>query len=430
MLSIEDNRTLTDTNAGTPMGRMVRSHWIPLMLETEAPEPDDPPQRVKLLGESLVLFRDTQGRFGLLEELCPHRRASLYFGRNEECGLRCIYHGWKFDVDGKCVDLPSEPQQSTFKERVRAKSYPVKAIAGLIWVYMGDDPDAADMPHFEWFDVPEAWRYASRWMQDCNFVQAMEGEIDEAHVSFLHRPLNNPDVSKSSLFGEYFREDGAPRYRVFEAPFGMACGARRTVEGGTSYLWRINHYLLPFYTMIAPSDDQHSRVWRAWIPMDNEHCYVICVTWRDDHEVEQRELDLWRSGTVAHRRTIPGTLRPPENRDNDYLIDRDAQRHTSFSGVHGVRAQDAVVVESAGAIVDRSRENLASSDAAVSALRRRMLRAARITAAGQALETSRNGDLFAIRTFEGLMSTGVDFDKEATIMAAMKMPTGGKEEVS
>jgi phthalate 4,5-dioxygenase len=353
MLSREDNELLARVGPGTPMGALFRRHWLPFLRADELAA-DAPPRRVRLLGECLVGFRDSAGRPGLLGEHCPHRRASLYYGRNEEGGLRCAYHGWKFDVAGRCLDMPSEPAGSNFRHKVRAESYPVLERGGLLWAYLGPAEKRAELPEFEWLGLPAAQRYASRWVQDCNYAQALEGEIDEAHVSFLHRRFDAAGVSKTALTGGYFREDTAPRYTVHETPYGLACGARRSVEGG-QYLWRVNLFLMPCFTLIPPSDDPHSRLFRAWVPADDEHTSVLCVTWRTDGPVSEAELAQWKNGEVAHRKVQEGTAMPAERADNDYLIDREAQRTRSFTGIAGIRAQDAMVTESAGAIVDRPR---------------------------------------------------------------------------
>lgn len=296
------------------------------------------------------------------------------------------------------------------KDRIKAKSYPLTEKAGLIWAWFGEG-EAPELPAFDWMQVDQDARYASRWIQDCNYVQAMEGELDEAHVSFLHRRLDEPNVADDSLIGAYFTEDTAPRWRVVSTPVGLACGARRTVDGGKRFLWRINQFAFPFYTMIAPSDDPNSRLWRAWIPRDDYTCWVICLTWRDDGPVSQAELALWKDGTVAHRRVIPGTTTPEENKDNNYLIDRSAQKTISFTGVHGIRAQDALVVESAGAIVDRSKENLGSSDVAVVALRRTLLE----YAAGS--HVPRGGPLYSVKGYSGYSTSQEDFDKDPAVLS-------------
>lgn len=406
----EENHLLTDTNPGSPMGEMIRSHWIPFACEDELPHADAPPQRIKLLGESLILFRDSEGRLALMDEFCPHRRASLYYGRNEECGVRCVYHGWKFDVNGVCVDMPSEPDSSTLRQKVKIQTYAVKEHAGLAWAYMGSVTPAPELPNFEWMQYPREHLYVSRWQQDCNFVQPMEGDFDEAHVAFLHRRLDNPDVPDESLFGAYFQQDRAPRLKILETEFGVACGARRQVKNRDPYFWRVDLYVMPIYTMIAPSDDQNSRIWRAWIPRDNESCWTICVTWRKDAPPSSEELRLWQEGVVAHRKVIPGTTTPVENKENDYLINRDAQGTSSFTGIEGIRSQDAAVTESAGAIVDRSLETLASGDAPIVAMRRALLRAARGVAEGQLPATSKGGDMYLVQSYSGLHEDMTDFD--------------------
>lgn len=421
MLKAEQNMLLTQTNPGTGMGKFVRQHWIPFALASEVPSSDAPPERIRLLGENLIMFRDSEGRAALFDELCPHRRASLYFGRNEDSGIRCIYHGWKFDVTGQCVEMPSEPCTSKMKEKIRATSYPVQLRAGVAWAYLGQG-DAPAMPEFEWMDVPDECRYASRWEQDCNFVQAMEGELDEAHVSFLHRRLDAPEVARDSLIGSYFTEDTAPRYSVQETTVGIACGARRTVDDGHRYLWRVNHYAAPFYTLIAPSDDPHSRVFRAWVPRDDVSCWVICVTWRDDGPVGNDELSLWKNGEVAHRRVIAGSTTPTENKNNNYGIDREHQRTISFTGIHGIRTQDAVVTESPGPIVDRSDEHLGTSDLAVVALRRTLLQAASDAQSGSGCtRLLLGGAPYKLRSYSGYRSSGEDFGTVPEVVAAMKI---------
>jgi phenylpropionate dioxygenase-like ring-hydroxylating dioxygenase large terminal subunit len=360
VLSREDNELLTRVGPGTPMGALFRRHWLPFMLAEELAA-DAPPTRVMLLGECLVAFRDSAGRAGLLGEHCPHRRASLYYGRNEAGGLRCVYHGWKFDVAGRCLEMPSEPAGSNFRNKVAAQAYPVLERAGLLWAYLGPAEKRAELPELEWLGVPPAQRYASRWVQDCNYAQALEGEIDEAHASFLHRRFDHragtSDVAKTALTGGYFREDTAPRYTVHETPYGLACGARRSVEGG-QYLWRVNLFLMPCFTLIPPSDDPAVRLFRAWVPADDEHTSVVCVTWRTDGPVSERDLAKIRAG---------------------------------------IRAQDAMVTESAGAIADRTREHLGTSDKAVIAFRERLLAAARVLGHGVEPQTPYDPDCYRVR---------------------------------
>jgi len=189
MLPREENDMLTQVSPDKPMGQLMRRYWLPALLASEIPEPDSPPVRVRLLGEDLVAFRDTQGRIGLLDEHCPHRGTSLFFGRNEECGLRCIYHGWKMDVDGKVLDTPAEPADSTLKNKVRQNAYPCREAAGMIWTYMGPRDKQPLLPAYEWMNMPAEKIYVSKSIQECSWLQGLEGECDSSHLSFLHRSL-------------------------------------------------------------------------------------------------------------------------------------------------------------------------------------------------------------------------------------------------
>src|SRR5665213_1585771 len=185
MLSREENELLTQTGPGTPMGRLIRRYWLPALFSHQLPAPDGDPVRVRLLGERLVAFRATDGRIGLIAEQCPHRTASLFFARNEECGLRCVYHGWKFDLDGNCVDMPSEPPESNFKHKVRIAAYPCRERGGVVWTYMGPPELMPDFPWLEWAEVPETHRFVTRHLQECNWLQAFEGGFDTSHLTFL-----------------------------------------------------------------------------------------------------------------------------------------------------------------------------------------------------------------------------------------------------
>ena len=419
MLSREDNEYLTHTGPGTPMGTFMRRFWTPFMLSKEIAEPDCTPVRVRVLGESLLAFRDSDGRVGLVDEFCPHRRVSLFFGRNEECGLRCVYHGWKFDVDGACVDLPSEPADSAFKDKISLKAYPVREKAGVVWAFMGPVEMMGGLPEQEWMEVPDDHIYQSRWYQESNYAQAVEGEIDSAHVSFLHSKLDNDAPNKAALTGAFFAEDTAPKWKVTESDFGMTLGARRRVDGGR-YYWRMNQWLYPFYTMIAPTPGE-SRTVRMWVPADDGHCNIICITYRNDHAVSEQELHNWSTGAVAHAALIPGTLTPAANSSNNYNIDRDFQRTESFTGIAGIRAQDAAMTESAGAIVDRSLEHLGTSDTAIIKMRRLLIDGARDLEKGVEPLAARDGSLYRIRSDSVIIDEDVDFDEKPDILEGMRV---------
>ncbi len=419
MLSQEDNELLTRVGPGTPMGTLMRRFWMPVLLSKEIAEPDCPPVRVRLLGEPLIAFRDTNGRVGVVDEHCPHRRSSLFFGRNEECGIRCIYHGWKFDVNGNCLDMPSEPADSNYKTKVRLTAYPTHEAAGVIFAYMGPPELQGEPPRFEWMGLPAQQQYASRWIQDCNYAQCVEGEIDSAHVSFLHSLVNKRDDNKAALAGAYFAGDRAPKWKVVDTDYGMVLGARRRTEEGR-YYWRMNQWYFPFYTMIAPVPGE-ARSFRMWVPSDNTHCSIICVSYRMDQPVSAAEVNAWQKGLNSHAAVVPGTLRPVANSGNDYLIDREMQRTESYSGIVGVRAQDAAMVESAGPIVDRSLEHLGTSDTAVIRMRRLLLRAARDLQQGIEPKAATNGGLYAVRSHSTVIDEDGDFDTYPDIMAAMRV---------
>src|SRR5437870_8249162 len=226
MLGPEDNALLTQTGPGTPTGGLMRRYWVPFLLSSELPEPDCPPVRVTLLGEQLVAYRDTNGCVGLLDHHCAHRGASLFFGRNEECGLRCVYHGWKYDLEGRCVDMPNEPPESNFKDKVRLKAYPCRERGGMVWTYMGPPELMPGLPEFEFLMVPDSHRYVSKRLQECNWLQALEGGLDSSHIAFLHRGNYSDDL------GEIYYGDPAPKFFVVPADYGLLIAARRNTSGG------------------------------------------------------------------------------------------------------------------------------------------------------------------------------------------------------
>ena len=418
MLSRENNDILTRTGADAPMGRLMRRFWIPAMTLAEVPAADEPPVRLRLLGEGLVVFRDSEGRVGVLDEHCPHRGASLFFGRNEEAGIRCVYHGWKFGVDGECLDMPTEPAGSPMRCKVHARAYPAREAGGVLWVFLGEAYDAPPLPGFEWLGLPASHVYVSRWEQDCNYAQAMEGELDSAHVGFLHRLVDRTDDDKQALTGRYFQDDTAPLWKIVPTPGGfMACNGRRVEDGR---YWRLNQFLLPFFTMIPPHPAD-ARLVRMWVPMTDERCWVLCATFRPDRPLSEKEVTAWRNGENSHRRVIAGTTRPTERLDNDYLIDRAAQKTISFTGIHGIRTQDAMVAESAGPIADRTREHLGSSDRAVVAMRRTLIDAAvALSSRGEPPAAPTSPHLYAVRATQTVLSDDMDPTQSDALMATAR----------
>jgi len=378
MLSREENDFLTRTGPGTPMGELFRRYWIPIMCAAELPEPDCPPVRVTILSEQMIAFRDTEGRIGLIDEFCAHRGVSLWLGRNEESGLRCPYHGWKYDVTGQCVELPSVPDLC---KEIKLKSYPCIELGDAIWTYMGPPEHQPPPPAFEWAAMPKSHRYISRRLQQCNYLQAMEGGIDSVHLSFLHRGDLRSDPLHVGSKGAEFARNTDGFFEVVPTDGGMIIGVRRSAEPGYLY-WRITQWVMPFFTMIPPYGD-NALNGHAWIPVDDENCMAWCMTHHPTRPLSDHELEVMRSGGGIHVNLIPGTVRPVVNRDNDYMIDRDAQKAgKSYSGIKGIAMQDAAVQESQGPVQNRTREYLVPTDKAIVLARRRLREAAEKVAAG------------------------------------------------
>ena len=376
MLKREQNELLTRTGPGTAMGRMFRSYWLPALLAEELPENDCSPVRVQLLGERLLALRDSSGRLGLIEEFCAHRRASLWFGRNEEGGIRCAYHGWKYDVTGQCVEVPSEPE-SGFCERIKLTSYPLIARGGILWTYMGPPEKQPPLPEYEFALVTSEQRFVSKRLQECNWLQALEGGIDSSHVSFLHRAtLNTDPLFKGAKSNQYNLDDAQPHFEVVEAPGGLFVGARRKAEHGNWY-WRVTPWVMPCVTIVPPRSDYpvHGHF---WIPIDDENCWAWSYDYHPTRAITDAERKAMADGKGVHCKVHPGSYRPVANKDNDYLMDRAAQRRgDSYSGIDGIAIQDGSLQESMGPIVDRTKENLVSTDNGIIMARHRLMRAAK-----------------------------------------------------
>ena len=403
MLSKQDNDVLCKVGPGTPMGNVLRQYWVPVFMSSELPTPDSPPQRVRILGEDLIGFRATSGAVGLVANACPHRGASLFFGRNEEDGLRCVYHGWKFDVAGACVDMPSEPAESNFKNKVRAHAYPTQERNGVVWAYMGTrtGSDLPALPDIEPNMVPEKGTHVEKALRDCNWVQGLEGDIDTSHLAFLHLGGNKLEDAKPGTFDYYTIADKAPRYDVVETEFGTSYGAYRPAEADT-YYWRVAHFLFPFYTMIPTGLLGMQILVRAWVPADDDHMmfwsFAVPSTLAFNNTTAGQgaqgdaEAAKNAAGKAPPKRQRPGfdylpdeshwlgKFRLAQNRANDYLIDREAQRTTSYTGIPGIHQQDQAITESMGTIYERTQEHLGTSDAMVIRTRRRMIKAAKALA--------------------------------------------------
>ena len=384
MLSKQDNELLCRVAPGTPMGDLMRHYWIPALRSDELPAPDCPPVRVKLLGEQLIAFRLTSGKVGMIKNSCPHRGASLFFGRNEEEGLRCVYHGWKFDETGSCVDMPSEPAESVFKNKVHATAYPCAERGGIIWTYMGARAVPPTLPDIEPNMAPDGVARIQLTMRECNWMQALEGDIDTSHLSFLHMGAYEADEMQPKSFSYYLVKNRDPKYSVVDTDFGTSYGAYRPAEEDT-YYWRVAHFLFPFFTMI-PSGQLGAQVLvRAWVPLDDDHTMYWGIMTQfvpDSGPIRgERQGQRGGSGMLPNTSDWLGRFRLEANRDNDYLIDREKQRNkVNFTGLDNVPLEDQAVTESMGTIYTRDREHLGTSDAMVIRTRRRLLNAAKALA--------------------------------------------------
>jgi len=396
MLTPNDNEVLTRVGPGTMMGNLLRHYWQPALLSSEVAEPDSPPMRVRIMGEDLIAFRDTRGDVGLLANACPHRGASMFFGRNEEAGLRCVYHGWKFDTSGTCVDMPSEPAESNFKTKVRTTAYPVIESGGLVWTYMGP---RETMPAFRPVvsdELPrEQWK-AMKVKGLCNWVQSLEGNIDAAHTSWLHRRLEfetyqpdetdkpgYPSLNMTFLIWAY---DGAPVLETHETPYGFRYAGLRNTPGGHTHA-RVTDFIMPTLTYIPAA------------PVGGNDCIVVVpiddtTHWR--YHVSTKPAVRMTDGTLQ---VIPGNRPGGEMQrtwwpDNDYTIDRDDQKVNNYTGISGgAIPQDQAVTESMGGIYDRTMEHLGTSDKAIILMRRKLIEAAKALAAEGAEPPARDNSM-------------------------------------
>ncbi|HLI22857.1 MAG TPA: Rieske 2Fe-2S domain-containing protein [Stellaceae bacterium] len=408
-MRLEDQERLVRVGPGTPAGELFRRYWQPACLSSELPEKDGAPVRVKLLGEDLIAFRDTAGRVGLVDAYCPHRRAPLFFGRNEECGLRCVYHGWKFDASGACVDLPSEPASSPMKNGISIKAYPTAERGGVIWAYLGPKERMPGEPDYEWTRVPATHRSVSKSYQACNYLQGLEGGLDTAHVSFLH---NNKIGDRRNLYSR----DGAPKIDVHETDYGYYYVSRRRVEADRDWV-RVYQYTLPFQqmrpSMVHNGLSTNRRVPRVdghlWVPIDDEQTNVYNWAYGADEtcgfdadDIEQIEK-MYGRGKDDY---IPGTFKLKANLANDYFIDRAEQKTTSFTGIKGINTQDVALQEGMGAITDRTQEHLGTSDRAIVVMRRLLLEAVAAVERGESPRGSDAASYKTIRPHDGLVPAG------------------------
>ena len=422
MASGEENETLTQVGPGTAMGDLMRQYWLPALLSAELA--DGVPLRVRLLAEDLVAFRS--GRLvGLLAEACPHRRASLYYGRVEADGLRCAYHGWKFDSAGRCIDMPNEPADCRFADKIRTISYPCRERNGIIWAYLGPRAELPPLPDFEWNTQPDNIPFFWRNLRYCNWLQALEGDIDSSHINWLHATFDAEDVSTvpgRPMPGfwqtgvQLLRGDGAPRIEVVDTDYGCLYSARRDHDGGGEY-HRVHPFLFPFHTMVGggTSATEVSFNGKAWVPMDDERTLILewqyrpGKPWDDAERVDLAKVrNPW--GFLPATAEAGGAWRSRANRDNDYFLDRALEKSQLSFGILSNPLQDTAVQESMGPIVDRRKEHLGPADVMIIRVRKRLLAAAR--ALGDNNETPPGVDapgLYRVRPVGAILPKGADW---------------------
>ena len=413
VLTKDENETLTRVDQGTPMGDLMRRYWLPTLLSSELPEPDCAPVRVRLLGEQLIAFRDTLGKVGLLSEFCPHRLTSMFFGRNEEGGLRCVYHGWKFDTAGNCLDMMNEPPGSDFHTKIKTTAYPVVEMGDLIWAYLGSEDKRPPEPKFEWTQVPSEHRLLTKNWQECNWLQALEGGIDTAHAPILHRRITENTDRPGIAVNTNLVKGQAPKIEIDRTDYGYRYAGLRDL-GDDRNVIRAYHYVMPFHQFrplqfgLQGQDPRSLIAGHVWVPMDDENCMVY--NWMYNYAGQpltdadkEEEFQLGRG---------PGEMLPDfrtkRNKSNDWMIDRQVQKYETFTGIEGINTQDQAIQESMGPIVDRSGENLANSDMAIVIARRMLLDSASTVADGG--DPPGTGDsYYNVRAIDAILPNDVDW---------------------
>ncbi|HLF78756.1 MAG TPA: Rieske 2Fe-2S domain-containing protein [Dehalococcoidia bacterium] len=436
MLAKEDNELITDTNPGTPMGEVFRRFWLPVALADELPSPDSVPLRLKVMNEDLIAFRDTNGNVGLMDANCPHRGAPMFFGRNEEAGLRCVYHGWKFDVSGRCVDIPNMPEGDTYRDKIKIKRYPVVEKGDLLWAYMGPADQEPPFPHFQWADMPRSHRYVTKYRLECNYLQAMEGDFDQTHARFLHSTLDQHTRNP----GNRLRGNGIDNLGVGvdqEDPYPVAVGSRRVrqlpwtdlhesdigmwlitageQEDGKSFATAHSAWMMPIFSQIGLAGPNTNGI-NMRVPIDNASIFIFRLRWSYD-PIPESEIADYRHSGYSYPEMLPGSWTPKDNIHNDYNIDRVAQRNFSYTGIRAFPTQDTALIENQwGPIADRTQEHLGSSDQQIIHIRRRLIATAKSLAAGNQLSEPFHAESFghlrARVIHDGTKSEAVELAKE------------------
>src|SRR5215471_8517684 len=417
MLTAADNALLVCTGAGTAMGEYFRRYWQPVALAAELAEPDGPPIRVQVLGEELVAFRDTQGRVGLIEPHCAHRGANLFFGRNEAGGIRCIYHGWKYDATGRCVEMPNVPPGTGYHGKIAIKAYPTREFGDLVWAYLGPpERMPAEIPHLEFGVLPASHRYVTKRLQECDWAHSMEGALDTAHFSFLHMPApgfasnENPNVAADERRMRWLRDDPMPQFSILEHEAGFVVGGSRKADADDLY-WRITQFMLPSHSITPSAMPGEIYYGYTWVPITDEACWIYVYAWHPDRPLSAEERAKFEKGGYGQFAELGEGFVPVRNRSNDFLIDRHDQKHRTFTGVRGVADQDAMAQASQGLIVDRNREHLTPTDVAIVRFRRLMLDGAKALREGKETGAAHRHESYCLRSGGCIAPAGTPFDE-------------------
>jgi len=417
MLSAADNELLTRTGPGSAMGEYFRRYWLPVALSRELPAPDCPPIRVQMLGEELIAFRDTQGRVGLIEPTCAHRGANLFFGRNEAGGIRCIYHGWKYDVEGRCLEMPNVPAGAAYHGKISIKAYPTREFAEMLWAYLGPrERMPAELPQLEVGVLPASHRFVSKRLQMCNWAQSMEGALDTAHFSFLHMPAPsvaayvNPATAADANRLRWLRDDPLPQFTIIDHDVGFAVGGSRKADGDELY-WRATQFMLPSHSVAPSAMPGEFFQGYSWTPIDDTSCWIYTYAWHPARPLAAQERANFEKGGYGQFAELGPGYVPLRNRTNDYLIDREEQKHRSFTGVKGIAEQDALAQDSQGLIVDRTREHLTATDAAIVRFRRLMLAEAQALQQGREPAAAQRAASYRLRAGGALAPGRLSFEQ-------------------
>jgi phthalate 4,5-dioxygenase len=382
MLTREQNDLLCRVEGDATMGQIMRRHWLPVCMAEEVAERDGAPVRARLLGEDLVVFRDSDGTVGVLAEKCPHRGASLAFGRNEDGGVRCLYHGWKFDVAGNVTEMPSEAPGACERLRMKHRSYPVGEGGGFIWVWMGPRDAMTPFEPPAWAPHPDCRTAIVKMHAACNWAQVLEGSIDSAHSSTLHS-TNMP--SAEDVYGSTATDsawlrpsvDKAPKMQFEPTSYGFRYAAiRKPIRDVDTHQYvRTTLFIAPFTVLIPPND--RYRLAQMLVPIDDVNTMFYWIAWHPDAQ-KGISQEAWRAFCGA---TVGVDLFPDytkkRNAENRYLQDREAMKRGDFTGIHGIPTQDMAMWESMGPIADRSQDHPGQSDVAVVQFRRMMVAAAK-----------------------------------------------------